>query len=407
MVGEAGAGKSRLLWEFFKYIDGVEKLVRWHQGRCLSYGEGVAFWALAEMVRSRAGILEDESPASAREKLRASVDAHVAHERERRLVEPRRAELLGLEHRLAGDRTDLFAGWRLFFERIADDQPVVLAFEDLQWADSGLLEFIDHLLEWSAEHPIFILALGRPELRAARPHWTTDIALGPLPGEAMRELLGGLVPGLPEDVTARVLRGAEGMPLYAVETVRMLLDRGLLAQDGARYVVTGDVGELDVPETLHALAAARLDALDATERAVLQDAAVLGQSFSLTAVAAVGGRPPAVVEPHPRRARDEAGADPHRRPALARARAVRVPRGPSANGGLRHAVAPRPQEPPPPSPSLPQPPRARIRRCRAECLGWARLVSNQRPLACEASALPLSYAPPGRPGRLPGPEAGV
>jgi predicted ATPase len=172
----------------------------------------------------------------------------------------------------------------------------VLAFEDLQWADSGLLEFIDHLLEWSAEHPIFILALGRPELRAARPHWTTDIALGPLPGEAMRELLGGLVPGLPEDVTARVLRGAEGMPLYAVETVRMLLDRGLLAQDGARYVVTGDVGELDVPETLHALAAARLDALDATERAVLQDAAVLGQSFSLAAVAAVGGRPPAVVE---------------------------------------------------------------------------------------------------------------
>ena len=161
VVGDAGSGKSRLLWEFFKYLDGIEEVRWWHQGRCLSYGEGVAFWALAEMVRARAGILEEEDAATARAKLSAAVSEHVSDERERRLVEPRLAHLLGLEQRTAADRGDLFSGWRLFFERLAEQQPVVLAFEDLQWADSGLLDFIDYLLEWSAEFPLFILALGR------------------------------------------------------------------------------------------------------------------------------------------------------------------------------------------------------------------------------------------------------
>jgi class 3 adenylate cyclase len=139
VVGEAGAGKSRLLWEYFKYIDGIKDVRWWHQGRCLSYGEGVAYWALAEMVRSRAGIVEEESPATAREKLRAVVEAHVHDERERRLVEPRLAHLLRLEERADADRADLFSGWRLFFERMAASDPVILVFEDLQWADSGLV----------------------------------------------------------------------------------------------------------------------------------------------------------------------------------------------------------------------------------------------------------------------------
>ncbi|MFZ0040516.1 MAG: adenylate/guanylate cyclase domain-containing protein [Solirubrobacteraceae bacterium] len=290
VVGEAGAGKSRLLWEFFKYIDGVEKLVRWHQGRCLSYGEGVAYWALAEMVRSRAGIVEEEDPAAAREKLRASVLEHVPDERERRLVEPRLAHLLGLEQRTAADRADLFSGWRLFFERISATEPVILAFEDLQWADSGLLDFIDYLLEWSAEFHIFILALGRPELLAARPDWPSVLSLGPLDDRAMNELLEGLVPGLPQELSAKIRSRAEGMPLYAVETVRMLLDRGILTQEGSRYVVTGDVIDLEVPETLQALVAARLDNLSSPERSLLQDAAVIGQSFTPGALSAVSGR---------------------------------------------------------------------------------------------------------------------
>jgi class 3 adenylate cyclase/tetratricopeptide (TPR) repeat protein len=290
-VGEAGTGKSRLLWEFYKYIDGVEKTVLWHQGRCLSYGEGVAYWALAEMIRRRAEIQEEEDAASTRTKLRATVERYVVDERERRLVEPRLAQLLGLEQRVASDRADLFSGWRLFLERLAENSPVILAFEDLQWADSGLLEFIDYLLEWSAEHPLFVLALGRSELLAKRPEWAEQaIRLGPLPDAAMREALDGLVPGLPEEVTAKILQQAEGVPLYAVETVRMLLDRGLLTEDGSRYVVTGDVSELEVPETLHALAAARLDVLSSAERSTLQDAAVFGQSFTPAGVAALANR---------------------------------------------------------------------------------------------------------------------
>ncbi len=171
VIGEAGTGKTRLLWEFFKYLDGITDVRYWHQGRCLSYGEGVAYWALAEMVRARAGIVEEESGDSARAKLRATVEEFVPEERERRLVEPRLAHLLGLEQRTASDRADLFSGWRLFFERLSERGPVILAFEDLQWADSGLLDFIDYLLEWSAERPLLVLALGRPEVLDARPSW--------------------------------------------------------------------------------------------------------------------------------------------------------------------------------------------------------------------------------------------
>jgi class 3 adenylate cyclase/tetratricopeptide (TPR) repeat protein len=296
VVGEAGTGKSRLLWEFEKHVDGLSATVFWHRGRCLSYGEGVAYWALAEMIRARAGIFEEENPTAAREKLHASVERYLPDERERRLVEPRLAHLLGLEVRTAPDRADLFSGWRLFFERLAEVEPVVMVFEDLQWADSGLLDFIDYLLEWSAEFPIFILAIGRPELVEVRPGWKAFLELEPLADEHMAELLEGLVPGLPEELAGRILGRAEGVPLYAVETVRMLLDRGLLTQEGSRYVVSGEVEELDVPETLHALVAARLDGLDGGERSLLQAAAVLGQSFSAAGVAALADRQPGDVE---------------------------------------------------------------------------------------------------------------
>jgi predicted ATPase len=290
VTGDAGSGKSRLLWEFFKYVDGIEELRWWHQGRCLAYGDGVAYWALAEMVRARAGILEEEEQASAREKLRVAVETHVTDERERRLIEPRLAHLLGFDQRSATEAADLFSGWRLFFERMADKSPVILAFEDLQWADGGLLDFIDYLLEWSADYPIFILSLGRPELESRRPSWGTSARLGPLAPDAMRALLEGLVPGLPEDLSTKVLDRAEGVPLYAVETVRMLLDRGVLRQEGNRYVVSGTIDALEVPETLQALVAARLDNLEPGERALLQDAAVLGMSFTPSALAAVSER---------------------------------------------------------------------------------------------------------------------
>jgi tetratricopeptide (TPR) repeat protein len=294
VVGEPGSGKSRLLWEFFKNLDGIEELRFWHQGRCLSYGEGVAYWALAEMVRSRARIEEEEDPASAREKLRAAVEEFVPEERERRLVEPRLAHLLRLEERPEADRVDLFSGWRLFFERMAATDPVILAFEDLQWADSGLLEFIDYLLEWSADFPIFVIALGRPELRTRRSSWE-PLTLEPLEPQAIGQLLEGLAPGLPEGLVAQIVQRSEGIPLYAVETIRMLQDRGVLVQEGSRYVVKSDVSDLEVPETLHALVASRLDGLSQSERALLQDASVLGHSFTVGAVAALSGASEAEV----------------------------------------------------------------------------------------------------------------
>ncbi len=295
VVGEPGSGKSRLLWEFFKYLDGIQEFRFWHQGRCLSYGEGVAYYALAEMVRSRARIEEEEAPVSAREKLRAAVEEYVPEERERRLVEPRLAHLLRLEERPDADRVDLFSGWRLFFERMAAIDPVILAFEDLQWADSGLLEFIDYLLEWSADFPIFVLALGRPELRERRPSWQ-PLALEPLEPQAIGQLLEGLAPGLPETLVTQIVQQSEGIPLYAVETIRMLQDRGVLVQEGSRYVVKGDVSDLEVPETLHALVASRLDGLSASERSLLQDASVLGHSFTVAGAAALSGLPEGEAE---------------------------------------------------------------------------------------------------------------
>jgi class 3 adenylate cyclase len=288
VVGEAASGKTRLLWEFFKYLDGIEEERYWHQGRCLSYGEGVAYWALAEMVRARARIQEEDDPAAAREKLRAAVETHVPDERERRLVEPRLAHLLRLEERPDADRADLFSGWRLFFERMAAAYPVILAFEDLQWADGGLLDFIDYLLEWSADFPIFVITLARPELMPRRPSWM-PLKLAPLEPRAIATMLDGLAPGLPEELVAEIGRRAEGIPLYAVETIRMLQDRGVLVQEGARYVVAGDVSDLEVPETLHALVASRLDGLSAAERSLLQDASVLGQSFTAAAAATLSG----------------------------------------------------------------------------------------------------------------------
>jgi class 3 adenylate cyclase/predicted ATPase len=299
VTGIAGIGKSRLSWEFFKYMDGLKRLFRWHRGRCLAYGEGVTYWALAEMVRGRAGITEGEGRDSAMNKLRESVEHAVPDPTDRKFIEPRLAHLLGLEERSTSDKSDLFAGWRLFFERLAAVDPVIMVFEDLQWADPSLLEFIDYLLDWSRAFPIFVMTLARPghETGLAPKRNATAISLEPLPPRAMQLLLTGLVPGLPAELTAKILERAEGVPLYAVETVRMLLDRKLLVQEGPVYRPAGPVEDLEVPETLHALIAARLDGLTPTERRLIQEASVLGKTCTPAALAAVSGLSEREIEP--------------------------------------------------------------------------------------------------------------
>ena len=303
ITGIAGIGKSRLAWEFFKYIDGLVENVWWHRGRCLAYGEGVAYWALAEMVRSRARIVEGEDPNLAREKLAACLAEHLTDAEERAWIGPRLANLLGLEERADTDRQDLFAAWRLFFERLADRSPLIMVFEDLQWADPTLLSFIEYLLEWSTSQRMFVLALSRPDLSERQPEFARNVrnaamlALEPLSDPQMTLLLDGYVPGLPEQLKRQVLDRAQGVPLYAVETVRMLLDRNLLVQDGAVYRPTSEIATLEVPETLHALAAARLDGLPGEERTLVHEACVLGKTFTKAALSALTGRAEAELDP--------------------------------------------------------------------------------------------------------------
>jgi class 3 adenylate cyclase/tetratricopeptide (TPR) repeat protein len=303
VVGVAGIGKSRLAWEFEKYLDGLVDNVWWHRGRCLSYGDGVAYWALAEMVRMRARIAEDDPPEEALGKLRATIEEHIPDPDEREWVEPRLQHVLGLTDRVAPDREDLHSAWRLFFERMAETAPVVLLFEDLHWADAALLDFIEYLLDWSRSHPLYVLTLSRPELGDRHPTFgtrirnSTALTLEPLDDAAMDSLLHGLVPGLPEELRVTIRDRADGIPLYAVETVRMLLDRGLLEPYGDGYRVSGPVEALEVPETLHALIAARLDGLEPLERGVLEDAAVLGKTFTQRGLTAVSGSAEADLEP--------------------------------------------------------------------------------------------------------------
>ena len=303
VTGIAGIGKSRLSWEFEKYIDGLADEAFWHRGRCLSYGEGVAYWALAEMVRMRCEIVEDEKPAAALAKLHSTIELHVPDPDERDWIEPRLAHLLGIEEGVAGDQENLFSAWRILFERLAEKSPTILVFEDMQWADESLLDFLEYLLEWSRSRPLYVLVLARPELVDKRPSWGAgkrnfaSLYLEPLSAEAMDDLLAGLVPGLPDDLRGRILARAEGVPLYAVETVRMLLDRGLLTQEGNVYRPTGSVETLEVPETLHALIAARLDSLTQQERRLVQDGAVLGKTFTTPGLVALTGLTEAELEP--------------------------------------------------------------------------------------------------------------
>ena len=304
VAGPAGVGKSRLGWEFEKYADGLKVQVWWHRGRCLAYGEGVAFWALAEMVRQRLGIAEEDQAEAAAEKLAAGLEEFVPDPAERAYVGLRLGRLLGVA--FAGDgggslaREELFAGWRLFFERLAAVQPVVLLVEDAHHADAGLLAFLEHLTDWARDLPIFVLVLARPELGQARSRFgagrnRTALTLDPLDAASMDQLVEALVPGMPAAARAAVTAQAQGLPLFAVETVRSLIDRDIVQPIEGVYRLVGDVGQLSVPDSLHALLAARLDALDSQVRRLVNDAAVLGTTFPAEALIAVSGQDEATV----------------------------------------------------------------------------------------------------------------
>ncbi|MDP9243850.1 MAG: AAA family ATPase, partial [Chloroflexota bacterium] len=303
VIGQAGIGKSRLAWEFHKYLDGVTELVYAHQGRSPAYGEGISFWALGEMVRQRAGIGEGDSETTTRERIAGTLEEFVPDPDERRTLEGPLLQLLGFDDAHPRERGELFLAWRAFFERLADAAPVLMVFEDLQWADDGLLDFIEELVTWSRGRSIYMITLARPELLDRRPTWGagqrsfTSLSLAPLSDDEMTALLTGLVPGLAESVMGAIVARAEGIPLYAVETVRMLLNDGRIERDGETFRPVGDLAELAVPESLHALIASRIDALPQAERSLVQDASVLGLSFSLAALTAVMRAPSDQIGP--------------------------------------------------------------------------------------------------------------
>ena len=293
VIGPGGIGKTRLSWELLKYIDGLVDRIWWHAGRSPAYGEGITFWALGEMVRSRAGLVETDDETTTRQRIAATVREHAADGTEALWIESALVALLGYESGIPS--AQLFAAWRTFFERLAASSPVVMVFEDLHHADKGLLDFIDHLMEWSRGIAITVITLARPDLLDKRPDWGAgkrsfaSIYLEPLPPEEMERLLSGLVPGLPRKAIDAIVGRADGIPLYAVETVRMLLAQERLVLVDGQYRPTGDLDDVAVPETLTALIAARLDGLGAEDRAIVEDAAVLGQSFTMAGLGAVSG----------------------------------------------------------------------------------------------------------------------
>jgi len=289
LVGVPGIGKSRLLAELFHAIERDQRLVTWRQGRSLPYGEGVTFWALGEMVKAQAGVLETDTEAEAAEKLGAAVGRLLADETEARWVTSHVRPLAGL----AGDddgggaadrRGEAFAAWRRFFEALAEQRPLVLVFEDLHWADDGLLDFVDQMADRLADIPVLLVVTARPELLARRPSWgggkanAVTLSLAPLSDDDTARLVHALLERavLPAEVQSTLLERAGGNPLYAEEFVRMTSERG--AED------------IELPESVQGIIAARVDALDPSDKELLQDAAVVGKVFWSGALAAITGR---------------------------------------------------------------------------------------------------------------------
>jgi class 3 adenylate cyclase/tetratricopeptide (TPR) repeat protein len=297
VLGTAGVGKSRLAYELLRYLDSLPTLAYWRKGRCLAYGN-VSYSALAEAVKAQCEILEDDAPDVVAGKARGAVEALFDDD----AIVPHIGALVGAGATGQFSREDLFDAWRRFLERMAGRLPFVLVLEDIHWADTGLLDFIEHLADW-AQGPLLVLILARPELLELRPGWGggkrnySAIYLEPLTpaqNEAMLEdLLGGQ---LPEELRQLVTERSEGNPLYTEEIVRMFVDQGILrATKASRLELARPVAQVDVPRSIQALIATRLDGLPADEKSLLQDAAVVGRAFWGGAVARLAGRDPAGV----------------------------------------------------------------------------------------------------------------
>ncbi len=288
IVGEPGVGKSRLCAELLADVEDRPGLVRWRQGRCLPYGDGIAFWALGEIVKAECGILETDTPEEAAAKLDRALPAESP---DFAWLKARLLPLVGAGGEpVSQDET--FTAWRRVLESWADGRESVLVFEDLHWADEALLSFLEHLAGWAQDVPLLLLCTTRPELYERNPTFGAQaqnaqrINLSPLSEEETARLIGVLLERavLPAETQRTLLERAGGNPLYAEEFVRLLSDRSELDE------------EVDVPDSVQALIAARLDTLSAERKTLLQDAAVMGKVFWAGALVSMGDRDPREVE---------------------------------------------------------------------------------------------------------------
>ncbi len=287
IVGEGGIGKSRLVFELEAYAGGVADGVQWLQGRSPAYGDGVTFWALGEMIRQLAGLAETADTSTTLARLRATLSEHVLDPEDRRWIEPRLEGLLGLAPVPPGDREELYGALRMFFQRISEHGPTVLVFEDLHWGDPGLVDFVEQLVERSPRHPLLVITLARPALLESHPGWGAgkpnrlSIHLGPLAEADIAELVRGLAPEFTVAEVERIAEASAGVPLYAVELVRTWFAAGLRDRRSA------GAGGLSIPDSLQSVIGARLDLLEPVDRALLQQASILGQTFTIDALVAL------------------------------------------------------------------------------------------------------------------------
>jgi class 3 adenylate cyclase/tetratricopeptide (TPR) repeat protein len=293
VVGEPGLGKSRIVAELGDYIDAKPDLVTWRQGRCLPYGEGITFWALGEIIKAHAGILESDPPDVAITKL----EAVLPEGGDRPWFRQRLLPLLGIEATSTAEREELFTAWRRFLEHIAEQNPAVLVFEDLHWADDAMLEFLEHLADRVEAVPLLVVGTARPELFERHPdyaaglHNANRINLVPLSEEETARLVSALLetPVIPAELQQPILDRAGGNPLYAEEFVRLLKDKDLLIKKGASWELR-EGAEIPFPDSVQALIAARLDTLSADTKSMLADAAVIGKVFWAGAISQMGER---------------------------------------------------------------------------------------------------------------------
>ena len=287
IVGEPGIGKTRLVADLHEHLSTGTAPVTWYRGRCLPYGESVTFAPLEEIVREATGVMRSDDREEAAGKLADHIARLEPRVTEAEWLRARLAPLIGLAEpsSTAPDRAESFTAWARFLVAEASRSPLVLAVEDLHWADQAMLDFLDQLEDQADVAPILLVGTARPELFDVRPGWgggkanASTITLSPLPEDAMQELLAELLVRsvLPADSQAPLVQSAGGNPLYALEFVRMLGDRGVVA----------DAGSIALPDSIQALIAARLDALTPGQRSLLQDAAVVGDHFWSGAVASM------------------------------------------------------------------------------------------------------------------------